>query len=179
MLDNVPEKLFAKSKPVLRHFEPMTQESAGDFPYLWDAYQRGLLVELPSDLDIESFTDYMIGLLDQIPEVWVVEDEVQGEIKPIAFVFCSHDGWIMEPHAVYFDYATPRNILRAYVAFLKKTKWRKDTGACLVRVDQKDRKFVNRIEQMKIGLEWVGKIWGGKPTGNEYLYSMRCSARRH
>ena len=64
------------------------------------------------------------------------------------------------------------------MAFLKKTKYRKDIGACLIRVEKKMTNLCNKLEEMKL-LEYVGKIWGGSPSGNQYLYSIRCSGRRH
>jgi len=176
-MKTLEKMLFKRDKPVLRRFQPLTAGDAGDLPYLWDAYVKGMLKDSPEDMDMATFVEYIMDAVDQVPETWIVEDYVKGKREPIGVVFCGNDGWMLEPHVVYFDNATPRTILRTYVAFLKHTRWRKDLGACLLRVDSKTQNLAKRMEEMKL-IEWVGKIWGGKPDGNWYLYSMRCNARR-
>jgi len=176
-MDRLEKLLFKKSKPVLRPLAPMTEDDFGDVPYLWDAYKKNLLGEVPENMSMEEFIEWAKGIFIQIPKMWIVEDTVYGKLQPVAIVFSTYNGWTLEPHVVYFDKATPRAIIRAYVAFLKKTKYDKSIGACIIRVDKKNRALPNRLEKMGL-IEWVGKIWGGKPDGNEYLYSMRCAARR-
>ena len=172
-MNNLKRLLFKRSKPVLRRYEPITSEGAGDAPYLWDAYQKGLLKETPENMSMADFSEWLFDATDRIPELWIVEDYVKGKLEPVAFIYAIHDGWLMEPHVVHFDNASPRIILRTWVAFLNKTRFSKHTGACLIRVEQDSVNLANKLEQMKI-LHWVGKIWCGRPDGNEYLYSMRC-----
>ena len=179
---NPVKQLFKFSKPVIRNFEYPDLENgkAGDLPLLWDAYQRNQLPDMPENIDMQVFVEIAEEMRMQLFEVNVVEDKVGEEYQPIAFVFvknASSDGWQIEPHVTYLDNATPRHKLRSYVAFLKKTKYRKDVGACVLRVNKETTKLANRAE--KYGLvEYVGKIWGGRPDGNDYLYSVRCN-RRH
>lgn len=179
---NVIKQLFKNSKPVIRDFKYPDMEAgiAGDLPILWEAYKRGQLEDMPEGLEMSHFVEIAEALRDQLFEVTVVEDQVSGELMPIAFVFVKNatsDGWQIEPHVTYLDNATPRLKLRSYVAYLKKTKYRKDVGACVIRVDKESTKLANKAE--KYGLvEYVGKIWGGRKGGNDYLYSVRCN-RRH
>lgn len=176
-MNDIKRLLFKRNKPVIRAYQPITDKSPGDAPYLWDAYQKGLLKDVEPNMSMADFAEWLYEVTQQIPALWMVEDYVKGELVPVAFIFAAHDGWTMEPHVVHFDTATPKIIYRTWVAFLKKTKWDKKTGACLLRLEKDSVLLANRLEQMKL-IEWVGKVWGGRPSGNEYLYSMRCAARR-
>ena len=167
--------LFKHSKPIIRPFEQVG-ETVGDIPYIWDAYQKGLFEDMQTGLTMEEFLDFANDIVGEVEEIWIVEDKINGEMVPIAIVLCRNDGWLLEPHVQYFDNATPRSILRSYVGFMKKTKYRKDIGACLVRGEKKNLTLLNRIEKMGL-IEYVGKIWGGSPRGNQYLYSLRCGRK--
>lgn len=171
------DRLFKNGKPVIRDFKFIEGDDAGDVPYIWDAYKKGLVDELPENLEMEDFIEFVELLLERSQEAQIVEDKVNGDMQPVAAVFCRSDGWQLEPHVQYFDNATPKSILRTYAAYLKKTKYRKDIGACLVRVGRDTVNLANRVEKLGL-LQYVGKVWGGKPDGDEYLYSVRCK-RRH
>ena len=180
---NPVKQLFKHSKPVIRAFEYPDLEVgfSGDLPFLWDRYLNGELVDVPQGLTMGDFLEIAEAMKHELHEVTIVEDYVRGELMPIAIVFLkniSDDGWQVEPHVVYFEEATARHKLRSYVAYLKKTKYRKDIGACVVRVDKETTKLANRAEKYGL-LEYVGKIWGGRPDGNDYLYSLRCNRRTH
>ena len=168
--------LFRNSKPVIRKFKGIEGSNAGDMPYVWDAYKKGAFKDVPEGLEMSDFIDFADELAALIVEAWTVEDYINGELRPVALVLCKGTDWLIEPHVIYYDGATPRSIYRTYVAFLKKTKYRKDIGACLVRVGKETTNLTNRVEKMGL-LEFVGKIWNGSPTGNEYLYSVRCGRR--
>ena len=176
-MNDIKRLLFKRNKPVIREFIPLTDKGAGDAPYIWDAYQKGLLQKVEPGMDMADFSEYLYEVTQQIPKLWMVEDYVKGELKPVAFIFAAHDGHLMEPHVVHFDNTTPRIIYRVWVAFLSKMRWDKETGALLLRLEKDAVLMANRLEQMKL-IEWVGKVWGGRPSGNEYLYSMRTQAHR-
>jgi hypothetical protein len=165
--------LFKKNKPVIRPFEPIHDDTAGDVAYLWDAYKKGWLEHTEEGMNMEQFIKYVDKGLLNVQEAWVVEDYVRDNLVPIGFVIGRNNGWLLEPHVNYFKNASSKNILRTYVAFLKKTKYRKDIGSCLVRVPEASKNLANRVERYGL-LEYVGKIWNGSPTGNEYLYTVRC-----
>lgn len=176
-MNDIKRLLFKRNKPVLRNYIPVTNTGAGDAPYLWDAYLKGLLKGTEPGMSMADFSEYLYEISQQIPVLLIVEDYIKGELTPVAFIYAAHDGWLMEPHVVHFDNATPKIIYRTWVAFLKKMKWDKKTGSCLLRLEKDSVLLANRLEKMRL-IEWVGKIWGGRPTGNEYLYSMRCQAHR-
>ncbi|MGI9316752.1 MAG: hypothetical protein ACR2QW_05420 [bacterium] len=176
-MNDLKRLLFKRNKPVLRDYVPLTDKGPGDAPYLWDAYLKDKLNGAEPGMTMPEFAEYLYEVSQAVSEIYILEDYVGGELHPIAVVFCNNDGWQLEPHVVYFDNATPRTILRTYVAFLKKTKWRKDIGAVLIRSEKDGTNLANRVEKMGL-IEWVGKVWGGRPGGNEYLYSMRCNAGR-
>lgn len=168
--------LFKYSKPIIRRFEPVG-ETAGDVPYIWDAYQKGLIKDIPQDLGMEEFMEMANELYHSL-EMEIVEDNIHGEVVPIGLIYTKNNGCLIEPHVVWFDNATPRAIYRSYVGYLKRTRYRKDIRACLIRVDNRYTKFLNRLEKLRL-VEYVGKIWGGRPEGNDYLYSVRCSGKTH
>ena len=170
------EQLFKYSRPVIRKFEYYSDGKAGDVPIAWDAYKKGLLKDLPEDYTMEQFLELTESMDEEIFETWIIEDKVHGQVVPVAIVFCKTDGWQFEPHVVYLENATPKIKLRTYAAFLKKTKYRKDIGAWVARVDRSTVKLTNVIEKMGL-LKYVGKIWGGRPNGNDYIYSVRCNKR--
>ena len=170
------DQLFKYSRPIIRPFVYAGNGMAGDVPIAWDAYKKGLFDDLPEDYSMEQFLELTENMADEIFETWIVEDKVGGEMVPVGVVFCKCDGWQFEPHVTYFENATPKIKLRTYAAFLKKTKYRKDIGACVAKVDKNTIKLANVIEKMGL-LKYVGKIWGGRPGGNDYIYSIRCSRR--
>jgi len=176
---NPVKQLFKYSKPVIRKFEYPDLEAgkSGDVPLLWDMYKTGQLEDMPDGIDMDTFLEIVKKMEETLFDANVVEDVVKGELQPIALVFVKNvNGWQVEPHVTYLDIATPRVKLRSYVAWMKKTKYRKDIGACLIRADKAATNLVNRVE--KYGLvEYVGKIWGGRKDGNDYLYSVRCNRR--
>jgi len=175
LMSKETHNLFKFSKPVIRPFEA-PGDTAGDMPVVWDAYKKGTFKDMPTDLTMEEFLNFSLEMQREIAEMWIVEDKIGEDVVPIALIVCKNDGWVLEPHVQYFDNATPKTILRSYAGFMKKTKYRKDIGACLVRVEKNTLNLVNRIEKMGL-LEYVGKIWGGRPSGNEYLYSVRCGRK--
>ena len=169
--------LFKHSKPIIRPFKFIKEGDLGDMPYLWDAYKKDLIEDLPKDISMEDFVGAIDEAQDIIQEMWTLEDKVKGTVKPIGVVTCKNDGWQLEPSVQYYDTATPRTVLRSYIAFLKKTKYRKDIGACVVKAEKKGINLANKAQKLGL-LEYVGKVWGGRPSGNEYVYSVRCGRRQ-
>ena len=167
--------LFRYSKPIIRQFEFLSETSPGDMPILWDAYKTGVL-DVPEGLDIDQFIEGIGKLSEEIEEVWIAEDYINGKLEAVGIVLCNNDGWQLQPHVIYFDNATPKAKLRTYFAFMKHTKYRKDIGACVVRAEKHETALPNKVQDMGL-LEYVGKVWGGRASGNEYLYSVRCGRR--
>jgi len=170
------EQLFKYSKPVIRPFVYASEGVAGDVPLMWDAYKKGLFDDIPEDYSMQQFFELTEAMSEEIFETWVLEDKVRGEVVPVGIVLCKTDGWQLEPHIFYFENTTTKIKLRTFAAFLKKTKYRKDIGACIAKVDKSTVKLTNVIEKMGL-LKYVGKIWGGRPDGNDYIYSIRCGRR--
>ena len=167
--------LFKNSKPIIRDFVPIG-ETAGDVPYIWDAYKKGIFGEIPDNLSMAEFIEFSNEFQLSIEEMNIVEDKINGEVVPVGLIVAKNNGWVLEPHILWFDNVTKKAVYRIWVGFLKKTKYRTDIGACLIRVEKQDRNFLNHLETMGL-IEYVGKIWGGRPHGNEYLYSVRCGRK--
>lgn len=176
---NLAKIIFKRTRPVIRPFKYPEGDDAGDLPIIWDAYKRGLFDDLPDDFSPAEFVELVEAVRESLFETYIVEDFVHDNLEPVAYLMLKsidEKHWQIEPHVVYFENATPRIKLRTYVAFLKKTKYRKDVGACVVRVPKDTTKLANKVEEMGL-LEYVGKIWGGRPGDNDYLYSLRCQRR--
>ena len=173
------EKIFKNNQPIIRDFQFPVDGDAGDMPHLWNAYRQGRLLGLEDDLEISEFLEFSIGAAGECYQIMTVEDLVNGKYEPVAIVFIKsmdHDHWQIEPHVIYYDNATTRIKFRTYLAFLKKVKYRRDVGACVVRVPKHTTKLANKAEKMGL-IEYVGKIWGGRPGDNDYLYSVRCNRK--
>lgn len=173
---NTQKSLFSRGKPVIRPFKGVSEGDPGDIPYAWDAYLKGVF-DIPEGYQMGDFMTLAERLEEEVREFWIVEDWINGELKPVAFIVGEGD-WLLEPHVQFMPEVTPRIIYRVWVAFLKKCKYRKDIGACMVRCEKNIINLANRM--VKLGLlEFVGKVWGGSPDGNLYLYSVRSYGRRH
>jgi hypothetical protein len=175
-MERLDKRLFKKNRPVIRKMGFIDEGNTEDSAFLWDLYCKGIMKDVPSDMNMEEFIELLDIIRDRTDEIYIIEDLIGGVYWPIAFVLARSNGWLLEPHVYYSDLATARHKMRSYVAFLKHTKYRKDLGACLVRVDKETTPLANKMEGIGL-LEFVGKIWGGMPSGNEYLYSVRCQRR--
>lgn len=175
-MNRLDKMLFKKNRPVIRDMRFIEDGDSADTAMCWDLYCLGRFLDAPEDMTMGEFVDFVDYIRDRVTEIYVVEDLVHDVYKPIGLVLARTDGWLFEPHVYYTDDATPKIKLRTYTAFLKHTKYRKDIGACLVRVNKETTPLANKMQGIGL-LEFVGKIWGGLPTGNQYLYSVRCQRR--
>ncbi len=175
-MERLDKRLFKKNRPVIRPMRWLSEGDSADTALIWDCYCRGQLEEIEEGLTMQDFMEATEVLRDYLQEIYIVEDLIGEDYVPIALVLCRNDGWLLEPHVIYFHNATTRHKLRGYTAFLKHTKYRKDLGACLIRVTKDTTPMANKMTGIGL-LEYVGKIWGGRPSGNEYLYSVRCQRR--
>lgn len=173
------KELFKKDRPIIRPFIYPDGNNPGDLPYLWDCYKNGLFTDLPEDLEIAQFVEIADILEQETFETHMIEDKIEDQYHPIGVVFVKSidfENWQIEPHVFFFRNATAKIKLRAWVAFIKKTKYRKDIGACVVRADKDGAEIANKVEKAGL-LRYVGKIWAGRRGGNDYIYSVRCNRR--
>ncbi len=179
------QEIFKKDRPIIRPFIYPDGNNPGDLPYLWDCYRNGGMADLPENLEIAQFVAIAEILEEQTFETYMLEDNLKNpetgeeQYSPVGVIFVKSidfENWQIEPHVFFFRNATPRIKLRSWVAFMKKTKYRKDIGACVVRVNKEARDMANKVEQAGL-IRYVGKIWAGRKDGNDYIYSVRCNRR--
>lgn len=107
-------------------------------------------------------------------EFLVAEDRnnhYESGTGPIGIVWVGTDGWKVEPHCVFFPWATARNKLRAVVSFLQMIRYRK-IGACVIYCLHDSKALFEKAANYGV-LHFSGKIHNGDPRGDEYIYSVR------
>ena len=166
------DRVFRSGKPIIRELD---LEDLGDVKWLWAAYLKGSF-NLPEDLTQEEFTQKLLEILSFYDYAWMIEDynsQYNDGRGPIGWVAANYNGWKLMPHFTAFSWATPRNILKANVAFLQKMQYRKDIGVIVVSTYKKHQKFYKRLGNYLPMLEFSGRIPKGTPRGDDYLFSMR------
>jgi hypothetical protein len=132
------DRLFKKSRPHIRPLEPK------DMGWLWAAYKSGSF-QFPADLTQEAFAQYMTAALNGTAHYMVEDDsrKFKTGFGPVGLVGIAAAGEKIEPAAAVFKWATPKNILRGYVAFFQWIK-SQNIEECQVRAPAKD-KLMQRV----------------------------------
>lgn len=162
------DRLFRKDRPFIRPFQ------REDFGILWVAYKRGTFA-LEQGLEQEAFIEAIAPYLQQWDSLWLIEDESRAFSAgrgAVGLVGVVTDGWTIEPHVEWFAWSSPKNILRAVVAWFQKVRHDKHVAAALVKAEQKNEKFFTRLRKYGV-LYYVGRVPNGYPSGDMVLYSVR------
>jgi hypothetical protein len=163
------DRLFRKSKPHIRTFV------AEDLWVLWAAYDLDSFKGLKKGLTKDEFFKLVEMIASRHSSCIVVEDECKwfkSGRGPICFVTIANNGWRIEPHVDFFRWATPRVMLRAYVAFFQMVRYSKEVGVCVVRSLANTVPLFERMRTYGL-LFPVGRIPDGDARGDEYLYQVR------
>jgi hypothetical protein len=167
------DRLFKGGRPHIRELRVYDgNKYHKDMGILWVAHKRSPFYQFDKDLTQEQFAKEISELASR-GELLIAEDankQYQGS-GPIALVGVKNNGWKVEPHVQFFDWATPRNILRSTVAFLQMIRYRK-IGACVVYALDESLNLFDRCCAYGV-LHKVGKIENGDPRGDETVYSIR------
>ena len=126
-------RLFKKSRPHIRPLE------AKDMGWLWAAYKAGSF-KFPENLTQPEFDQHMREALRNARH-YLVEDgnkKFQSAYGPIGLIGVVSDGSKIEPAVAVFKWATPRNVLRGFVAFFQWVK-SQDISECVVRASAKEK----------------------------------------
>lgn len=165
--------LFKGGRPVFRSLETMDGDQYHkDIAICWLAHKKTPFYSISSD-DQDGFASELVNLANNC-EVLVAEDRnthYSSGSGPTGVVWIISDGWKVEPHCVFFPWATTRNKLRAVVAFLQMARYRK-IGACVIYALEDSKALFDTVVKYGV-LRHVGKIPGGDPRGDEYMYSVR------
>lgn len=151
----------------------MRKHEESDNKFLWAAYQKGSF-DLPQGL---SQTDFLVAMgkkFGSFDLLWVIEDEHKGFRSgrgQVCLVGVKTDGWTYQPSAVFFNWATPRNVLRALVGFFQMIRYQKGVGVCRVEVLEKDMKLLSRLKDYGV-LFLRGRVPCGSPGGDLFVFSI-------
>jgi hypothetical protein len=160
------ERLFRKSRPLIRKYEET------DNKFLWAAYQKGSF-QMPEGLSQVDFLTEMTKQFGSFDLLWIVEDEHKGFRSgrgQVCLVGLKTDGWTFQPSAAFFKWATPKNVLRALVAFFQMIRHQK-IGVCKVEVVEKEMKTLARLKEYGV-LFLRGRIPFGSPAGDLFVFSI-------
>lgn len=170
------ERLFRHSRPNLRAFEFYDGEDYHkDVKILWVAHKVKPFHGLEEGLNEIEFTK---SVMDLGVELLIIEDdnnqyENQG---PIGVILVYGNDWKIEPHAMFFPWATKKNILRSAVAFFQWSRNSRKVGCVMAFVLEEGKNLYDRVCQYGV-LHYIGKIVNGDPRGDEYLYSVKGKRR--
>jgi hypothetical protein len=170
------ETLFRKSRPHIRQLQVFENgEISADIGILWAAYQRKSF-RLNEGMTSKDFQEVILKILSMYHSVWIIEDDnksFRSGRGPISFIGVWFDGWTIEPHTEYFKWATKRNILRASVAVMQKTRYDKGVGCLKVKSLSNTVNLFHRVGKYIPSFRYVGKVNGGSFMGDEFWFSIK------
>ena len=159
------EKLFWKSRPNIRIAE------SDDLKWVkLSASLEGKTVD-------EAFEANILAALGQYQETMILEDEnprFGQKFGPVGIVAAFSTGHLYQPHVEWFAWATPRNKLRASVAFFQKFRYR-ELGTVRVHAIEPSLRFFKNLKKY-VPLFYVGKVPGGDEwgRGDDFIFYMKC-----
>lgn len=107
--------------------------------------------------------------------LWIVEDDnrnFKSGRGQIGLVGIKTDGWTFSPSAIFFRWATPKNILRSLVGFFQMIRYQRNVGICRVEVLEKDVKMLQRLKNYGV-LFFRGRIPSGSKEGDLFVFSIQ------
>ena len=165
--------LFKGGRPVFRSLNLMDGENYHrDVAICWLAHAKKPFYSITAT-DQKGFADELVEK-SSLCEFLICEDandHYSDGAGPIGIVWIGTDGWKVEPHSVFFSWATARNKLRSTVSFFQMARYRK-IGACVVHSLQDSKPLFDKTASYGV-LHYVGKIPNGDPRGDEFMYSVR------
>lgn len=170
------DRLFKSGRPLIRPL--VVREGAGyskDVGILWVAHQHNPFYGFEKDK--ETFLDQLETFSDRV-SFYMIEDK-NTEFKeqgPIGFLYVYNNDWEIEPHVIYFPWATTRNKLKGLVAFLQMVRYSRAIGVCVIHAR---RDFVPLLDKAKeYGVvHYVGRILNGYGEGDKFIYSVKGKKR--
>lgn len=166
------DRLFRKSRPFIRKIEQK------DHGFLWVAYERGSF-DIPKGIAQGDFLQAVSERFGGNDLLWVVEDD-NGNFRSgrglVCIVGIKTDGWTFLPSAVFFKWATPKNVLRCMVSFFHFMRAKKDVGVCRVEATDKNKKALFMMRDYGV-LYPRGSIPYGSPEGDLFIFSINGKKR--
>lgn len=105
-----------------------------DLKWLWAAYRKGAF-EMEEGLTAEAFKEALVEYLAAFNAIYTLLAKVSGEQRPIGLAACNDQGYRIEPYAIWFPWASPRNKLESALNFFNKIRV---TRLAVLFIPQKD-----------------------------------------
>ena len=136
--------------------------AAEDIRYLWGAYVMGDIGEFfPKNMNPTQFTEMFFDAADRFD----MEHIVQVKGRPIGLIIAHVNEFKFEPHAVWFNWATPRQILQGSAKYLDKM--RRDRWG-LIHVPEEFRGFM--LHLCKYGIVRKVGRYQFHPHGEHHVF---------
>jgi len=167
--------LLLKHRPFIRPFQIYDGDRYHkDMGILWASHNQSPFYSVSPNGSQESFASEVEEIYHGT-ELVLIEDfnsRYKSGKGPVAVVGVHSDGWRFEPHAEFFFWATPRNVLRATVSFFQMLRNKKSVGVCIIKSLLEDRNLFDKCCEYGV-IHYVGRIENGDPRGDEYVYSVK------
>lgn len=99
---------------------------------------------LEPGMEMEAFKDALGQILAAFNAHYFLMAKNGGESKPVGFIGAVDNGYRMEPHALWFPWATDRNRLESWLNFLNKIRV---TRLAIVIVPEKELNIYKHLER--------------------------------
>lgn len=147
-------------------------EYSDDVKLVWAAHSKKPFSLISGLLNQEEFINRLNSKMEIIEDL----NPAFNGVGPVCLVKSQNDGWKAFPRAEFFPWASPRNILRCTVQYLQKLRFEKTTGAVVIYCLQDSLLLMNRAKKYGVIFS-SGKIVGGNPLGDEFIFSVRGKRR--
>lgn len=89
--------------------------------WFWAAYRKGSF-GLKEGLTKETFQSDLADYFQGFNVLYTLLARVESELRPVGIMACRDEGYRIEPHAVWFDWASSRNKLESALNFFNKIR---------------------------------------------------------
>ena len=114
-----------------------------DLKFLWAAYRKGTF-QLEEDLTQGMFKDALANHLAAFNAIYILLARVQDGQRPVGLVACHDQGYRLEPHVIWFPWASDRNKLESTLNFCNKIRV---TRVMILFAPQKDTPFFEHVSR--------------------------------
>ena len=168
------DRLFRVNRPHIRPLELLNGDNYGkDMAILWAAYKLGSFEErIEPGLEQKEFAALFITIASGYNLGWMIEDrnaKFKNEYGPIGIVLAVSNGWELEPHFEKFQWASAKNILKSFVAFLQMMRYDKTIGIVNIYSLKDSKNLFDHITEYGV-LRYATKIPKGDIRGDRYIY---------
>lgn len=173
------DRLFRRTHPTFRPLEIYDGERYHrDVGILWAAHQARPFQEIAEVTNQAEFAEQFAAVVTT-RDVVMADDHnrsFRAGRGPVAVCSSFSDGWRIEPHVEFFHWATPRNVLRATVAYFQMIRHSRAVGCGVVLSMRPSRNLFKRCCEYGV-LSYVGRLPNGDRRGDLYLFAVR--GRKH